>query len=91
MIRQIKYGKRIYIFPAYADPLEWAYQIYRYNNPNLPGITTIPEGKMRVALTAKAARKCAEQIKTEYNLFAGPEDRETIHSIQELIVRKFGE
>ena len=88
MIRQIKYKKRIYIFPADADPLEWAYQIFRYNNPNLSGVTPIPEGRMLVALTEKNAREKAEQLKAEYNL-SWPQDKENIHSIQELICNKY--
>ena len=89
MIRQIKYRKKIYIFPANNDPLEWAYQIFRYNNPNLPGVTHIPEDHMRVALNEKTARKHAEQIRVVYNLFAGPEDKENIAPLQELICGKY--
>ncbi|MEK7556662.1 MAG: hypothetical protein AAB538_01665 [Patescibacteria group bacterium] len=89
MIRQIKYRKKIYIFPAGPDPLEWAYQIFRYNNPHLAGVTPIPLGKMRVALNEKNAREHAEQIRVAYNLFAGPEDKEAIRSIQELICNKY--
>ena len=89
MIRQIKYKKKIYIFPADADPLTWAYLIFRYNNPNFPGVTAIPEGNMRVALTEKNAREQAERIKMKFNLYAGPQDRENIHSVQELICNKY--
>ena len=89
MIRQIKYRKKIYIFPADNDPLEWAYQIFRYNNPNIPGMAPIPEGYMLVALTERAARKKAELVRDTYNMFFYPPEKETIHAVKELICAKY--
>ena len=66
MIRIIRYKNKYYIFPGMNDPLEWAYQIYRYNNPGLPGVTNIPKGKMLIAIREDTATKKAERLQWNY-------------------------
>lgn len=87
MIRQIKYGNKFYIFPADNDPPEWAYQIFRYLNPDIPQVPAIPKKHMVVALNEITAQKQAEQIQRRYTVNY-PEDPIKIAKPQELIVSK---
>ncbi len=83
MIRIIKYGKMYYIFPGMNDPLEWAYHIFRHNNPDMPGVNPVPKGKMSIALTEKSARMKADKLRRDYNV-TFPDNRIRIDTIKEL-------